>query len=78
MSSPKKLNTAFRSCKYHCGQTVWAERPVVCPQCKAILAKIASDNRQQRRREYAPRIRLGVAYTRGLAMIRRGHGHGDY
>lgn len=74
MSSPKKLNTAFRPCYYSCGQTVWAERPVVCPQCKAILAKIASGNRQQRRREYAPRIRLGVAYTRGLSVSRHlGH-----
>lgn len=66
----KKENTKFRACNYACGNTFWAERPGTCPECGAILDRIAEERRSRKAAERtAPPPRLGAAYTRGRAMV---------
>ncbi len=67
MASGDKPDTKFRACRKGCGERFWAERPGTCPACKAILAEIAADNQEHRRRQ-ASRPRVGAAYTRGRGM----------
>lgn len=63
-----KPDTKMRGCKLGCGARYWCATAGTCPECKAILATIAADQKRLRATVRPPRSPVGAAYTRGRAM----------
>jgi hypothetical protein len=67
-----KPDTKMRACKRGCGRRYWCEKAGTCPECKAVLAEIAADNKRLRASQTQSRNAgsLPAAVARGRQMCR--------